>query len=296
MGIGKEIYDRTWDMRQFYDKVEKKNNEFKINKLAFMGPKEELLKEDNGVIVNAAYQAGIVAVLQKQKINPEQMAAYKSGEIAMLASSGAFSFDDALSLLFRKQALTAAEIDRSKFTSMIINSVASDRISQVIAEINKQVKAEIVSYNAPDSVTVTCETVIKENLKQVVTKLSGTVLDLPSEELCNFSLLQGVAEKLKTEFKEVMKIDKPVFRLISQTKGDYYDNAAEVKDCYLDFLYKPCRLDKTIATMLKNGVNTFVEIGCGTFLGRMVRKADNGKRILSTHDFATLGNAVKLAN
>ena len=295
VGIGKEIYDRTWDMRQFYDRVEKKNSGFKINKLAFMGPKEELLQEDNGVIINAAYQSGIFEVLKKQKINPEQMAAYKSGEISMLVNSGVFTFEDGLNFLFRKQLLSGQEIKREAFVSILVNAVPAEQSGQVVAEINKKIKAEIVSHNFKDSVTVTCETKIKDNLKAVFVKMGGTVLDLPGEELCNFSLLQGVAEKLKAEFKD-LKFEKPLHKLVSQSKGEYYENTAEVKETYTDYLWKPCRLDAMAAVMIKNAVNTFVEIGCGTFLGRMMRKADSGKRILSTHDFTSLGNTVKLAN
>ncbi len=86
IGIGKKIYDSTWSMRQYFDKIEKKYPDFKINKLAFLGPKEDLMKEENGIIINAAYQTGLFEVLKQQKVTPEQISGFKSGEIVAFSN------------------------------------------------------------------------------------------------------------------------------------------------------------------------------------------------------------------
>ncbi len=198
-------------------------------------------------------------------------------------------------LLFKKRELINAEINKEKFIHILINSIDVSKIEQIINEVKKQVIAEIVSYNAKDSVVIICEKNIKEKLIDIFKKLHGNIIELPFEEFSNFSILKPVAEKLKIEFLN-LKIDKPIFRLISQTEGTYYDNVADIKEKIFDYIYKPAKLNSIIETMLKNAVNTFVEIGCGTFIGRFVRKADSGKRILSTHDFSSLSTTVKLAN
>jgi len=70
----------------------------------------------------------------------------------------------------------------------------------------------------------------------------------------------------------------------------------EIREKFVDYLYKPARIDLCLETMLKNGVNTFIEIGAGTFLSRMSRKRDSGKRSLNTNDLGELSKTVKLAN
>jgi hypothetical protein len=45
LNLGKKAYDSTWSVRQYYDKVEKKYPDFKINKLSFIGPENELSLE-----------------------------------------------------------------------------------------------------------------------------------------------------------------------------------------------------------------------------------------------------------
>lgn len=295
VGVGKKVYDSTWAMRQFYDKVEKKYPDFKINKLSFLGPKEELMKEENGIIVMAAYQSGIFEVLKQQKINPEQISGFKSGELVAYCNSGGMVFEDLIYLLFKKIEFLKNEISKENFIHLLVNSVAVEKIEQVVSELKKQIIIEIISYNAKDSAIIICERKIKEKITDIFKKLNGTVLELPNEEFSNFSILKPVAEKLKKEFMNI-KTDKPIHRLISQTTGTYYDTPVDIKEKIFDYIFKPLRLDLIITTMLKNAVNTFVEIGCGTFIGRYVRKADSGKRTLNTHDLAGLSTTVKLAN
>ncbi len=108
-------------------------------------------------------------------------------------------------------------------------------------------------------------------------------------------LLKPIAEKLREDFQKI-PMDKPVTRLICQTTGNYYENVQEIKDRMLDYIWKPSRIDLCLETMLKNAVNTFVEIGPGTFLSRMARKRDSGKRSLNTNDLGEIQKSVKLAN
>jgi [acyl-carrier-protein] S-malonyltransferase len=295
VGVGKDVYDRSWGMRQYYDKISKAHPDFKINMLSFLGPKEQLMLEDNGVLINFAYGMGCYEVLKQYKVIPEQMSGFRSGEFASLSAGGGVSFGDMMALLFKKQDLAAKEMKRENFINLLVNGLDTSKTSQIASELNKTVKTEIVSYNMPDSATVMCEVSVKDRLKTVFTSLKGSVIELPYEEISNCSLLAGVAEKLEPDFK-AMAMDKPLHKLICQTTGEYYENVPDIRAKFLDYLYKPARMDAVAATMIKNAVNTFVEVGCGTFLGRVVKKIDSGKRVLSTHDMKAMGLVVKLAN
>jgi [acyl-carrier-protein] S-malonyltransferase len=296
VGLGRKVYDNMWGMRQYFDRVEKKLPDFKINKIAFLGPLEELIKQENGTVVNAAYQAGIFDVLKEKKIIPEQIAGFRNGELIALSSAEAVQFEEALAFLVRKNELTAAELGKTEFSQLLINGTAVEKTEQVIQQINRSVRAGITSYNSANSSIIIFESKIKNSIMEVFKKMGSVIVDLPNEELSNFFLLENVAKKLSVEFNEAVKIDKPVYKMLCQTKGDYYDNTAEIRSRLFDYVFKPARLDGMIGTMLKNTVNTFVEIGCGTFMGRMVRKADPGKRVLNTHDLAGIGVTIKLAN
>jgi [acyl-carrier-protein] S-malonyltransferase len=295
VNLGKKAYDSAWAMRQYYDMVEKKYPDFKINKLSFIGPEEELLKEENGIIINGVYQRGIFDILKEYKVNPEQLFGYKSGEIMALASSQAISFDDAVDFLFKKMELVAQELGRDFFSCLLINSVAVVQVEKVIEELKRSVKAEITSYNGKDSCIIICEARVKEKMAEVFKKLNGAVIDLPHEEFAGFSLLKPISDRLKAEFLKI-PIDKPAHRVLCQTTGGYYENVQEIREKFIDYIYKPARIDLCLETMLKNGVNTFIEIGAGTFLSRMSRKRDSGKRSLNTNDLGELSKTVKLAN
>lgn len=295
LNLGKKAYDATWAIRQYYDKVEKKYPDFKINKLSFIGPEDELSREENGIIINAVYQRGIFDLLKDYKVSPEQMMGYKSGELMALVCSQAISFEDAIDFLFKKRQLVIEDVGRDFFSHILVNTVQAPQVEQIIKEIKGKIQADIVSYNGKDSTIVVCETKAKQGLIDIFKKLGGAVIDVPHEEFACMPLMRPVAEKLKAEFL-MIPMDKPVSRLLCQTTGNYYENVQEIKEKFLDYIWKPSRIDLVIETMLKNAVNTFVEIGPGSFLSRMARKRDSGKRALNTNDLGELQKTVKLAN
>jgi len=295
LNLGKKIYDSTWSMRQYYDKVEKKYQDFKINKLSFIGPEDELAREENGIIINAVYQRGVFDLLKDYKVSPEQLMGYKSGEIMALACSQAISFEDAIEFLFKKRQLVMDEVGGDFFFHLLVNTLDVSKVEHVVSELKGKIKTGIASYNGKDSCIVICETKAKDSLREVFKKMGGAVIELPHEEFACMPLLQSIAEKLKEDFLKI-PMDKPVNRLLCQTTGNYYENVQEIKEKMLDYIWKPSRIDLCLETMLKNAVNTFVEIGPGTFLSRMARKRDSGKRSLNTNDLGEIQKSVKLAN
>lgn len=295
VGLAKKLYDNTWAMRQFYDRVEKKYPDFKINKLSFIGPEEELLREENGLIINSVYQAGLFEVLKEQKIHPEQMAGYKSGELMALVCAQAMHFDDAMAFLFKKREIISQEVGKGFFHHMLVNQLPAESVDKIVTEVRQAAGAEVVSYNNPDSTVVVCKTEFKDKLREVFKKLKAAVIDIPHEEFACMPLLKPVADKMREEFLKI-KLDKPVNRVLCQTTGNYYESVSEIRERFVDYIYKPARTDQCFDTMLKNGVNTFVEIGSGTFLSRMAKKRDSGKRCLNTNDLGEVSKTVKLAN
>jgi [acyl-carrier-protein] S-malonyltransferase len=295
VNLGKKAYDSSWLVRQHYDKIEKKYPEFRINKLSFIGPVEDLMREENGIIINAVYQRGIFDVLKDYKVTPEQIFGYKSGELMALACAEAISFEDAFDFLFKKRQMIIEVVKMGFYHHFLVNTIPTVQLEKVMEELKGSIRTEIVCYNGKDSNIIICEAAAKEKLAELFKKMGGAVIAIPHEESACFSDLKNVADRLKDEFKKIA-MDKPIHRIVCQTTGGYYDNVQEIKEKFTDYIYKPCRLDLALETMLKNGVNTFVEVGPGTFLSRMARKRDSGKRALNTNDLGELSKTVKLAN
>ncbi|MFP4465778.1 MAG: ACP S-malonyltransferase [Candidatus Goldiibacteriota bacterium] len=295
INMGKKIYDHMWGFRKFYDKAEKKFPEFKINKLSFIGPEEELMREENGVIICGVYQCGVYEVLKEKNIKPEQAMGFKTGELAAFISAGSLSFENALGLMAKKTEFVKKDVNRENFFHLLVNGLKTETVEKMALEINKRVKCEITSYNADDSAVVICEKKIKDKLAAIFKKAGAHIIELPYEEMSNFSLLRNAAEKMKKEFENI-EFDRPNFRMLSQTKGNYYENTAEIKETLFEYIHKPARIGDALKNMLKNGVNTFVEVGPGNFMYRMGKKADRDKRILSTNDLGQIQITIKLAN
>src|SRR5271157_4837405 len=107
------------------------------------------------------YQTGIYEVLKQNRVTPEQMSGYKSGQLAGLVSSGGAFYEDILEIIFKKEELLKQEITADNFTHLLITGILTGQVEQVAAEINKTMKTEICAYLTQETSVVICEKAAK---------------------------------------------------------------------------------------------------------------------------------------
>jgi len=81
--------------------------------------------------------------------------------------------------------------------------------------------------------------------------------------------------------------------VITNVTGDYINENENIKNILKLQIMSSVRWEDTIRTMIRDGVDTFIEIGPGKTLNGFVKKIDRSLKILNVEDISSLENAVK---
>ena len=151
-----------------------------------------------------------------------------------------------------------------------------------VEEICKKVKSGFVvpaNYNAPGQVVISgerdavleAEKIAKEaGAKKVrILKTSGP---FHTERLIESS------NRLKEELEKV-KINSFNSKVIKNLDGMEYTDSDDVKDILAKHIINPVRFSKSLENMIKEGVDTFIEVGPGKTLSGFVKRINTDKEI-----------------
>lgn len=220
--------------------------------------------------------------LKENRLVPDTCLGLSLGEFATLTQTNVLSFENALPLLVKRaQLMQDAFVVPGQYSMMAIR--ISDP-AQIEAWVNETENVSIANYNTHQQWVLTGETKAlealneKHQLRGIFLKVSGA---FHSHFLANAaSQLQESAKALKIEIS-------------TQAMSSYYGKEFE-KTMLDEYLYNQMvsgvRFYPAIVKLLEQGYDTFVEVGPGNTLTKMV------KQISKHHDYDVTCIAVQSKN
>ena len=161
--------------------------------------------------------------------------------------------------------------------------LSAEKIEEVCKEIqSKGLVLEIANYNCPGQIVVTGQ---KEALEKaealLMEKGARRVLPLSVSGAFHSSLLQDASLELEKVLQQ-SKLSLPKIPVYHNISGDK-ENVSSTNDLIEILKQQIChsvRFEQTIRNMIRDGVDTFVEIGPGKTLSGFVRKVDRSVKDL----------------
>ncbi len=98
------------------------------------------------------------------------------------------------------------------------------------------------------------------------------------------SPLMRPAESGLREALDSVSFSKPKIPFITNVTGDYAEKTDEIKEMLARQLSNPIQWEASIRRMKDNGITTFVEVGPGKVLAKLVRRIYGKAKIFSTDD------------
>ena len=284
VGMGADVYQKFTASKKVYDAV---SLDFDLKKLCFEGPQEQLndtnftqscLLVTSLAIAHAAVSEGII---------PGAVAGLSLGEYSALTFANVFQLEDAVNLV-RKRGKIMAEALPVGTSSMA--AVLSDDISLIESVCqDKQVKAlgicEIANKNSVNQTVISGHVAaIAKATELLLAKGVRRVMPLNVSGAFHSSLLEGASEKLNKLLLEV-PIQSPLVDVYFNVSGQ---SESDVISALTRQIHSTVQFVSTIENMVKDGVDTFVEIGPGTVLSGFVKKIAPQARIFAIEDEASI--------
>lgn len=267
IGMGKEFYDAFEACRQVYDLAGEASG-LDVAKLCFE-ENEQIHITEYTQIAMLATEAAIYTALKEKGYTPDAAAGLSLGEYGALIASGVMSMRDAFTVI-RKRGIYMQNAYPAGGAMSAVLGVDADTIEKICMETEGTVS--VANYNCPGQIVITGEqsavaaagTALKEaGAKRIVSlNVSGPF---------HSPLLAGAAEKLGEALKEV-EIAESYLPYLSNVTADYVTKAEDVKPLLQRQVASSVRWQQTIERLIRDGADTFVEIGPGKTLSGFMRK------------------------
>ena len=259
---------------------------------------EELVFTENKKLDMTEYtQAAMVTtgiamlkVIEKTALKADVCAGLSLGEYEALYLAGAISEEDAIVLARHRGKLMQEAVPLGVGTMAAVLNLDAAVIEDCLKDIEN---VWIANYNCPGQIvisgTVTAVEKAGEKLKEAGAK---RVLPLNVSGPFHSGLLKPAGDKLYEYLKNV-EIKKPTIPYVANYTAEFVCDDKDIKELLRKQVFGSVRFEQSIRNMLKEGVDTFIEIGPGKVLGGFVKKIDKEAKVYSIETVEDMNNVIK---
>jgi [acyl-carrier-protein] S-malonyltransferase len=245
--------------------------------LTFDAPEDELVETDVQQPALVATSLAVLAAIRSRGIKPDFVVGHSVGEFAALAAAGALRVEEAIALV-RERGLAMAEAARRNPGSMAaILGLEDETVERICRRILNVWPA---NYNCPGQIVVSGENPAVDEACEAATDAGARrAVKLRVSGAFHSPLVAKAADRLRPALEKV-KFNEPSAPFMS-TVTARIENARRAGPLLVDQLTAPVRFTQAAQSLMKEGVNTFVEVGPGNVLSGLVKRIDRSAKTIS---------------
>ncbi|MDR5658296.1 ACP S-malonyltransferase [Serpentinicella sp. ANB-PHB4] len=270
-GMGKEIATNFTEAKDVYDEASEQLG-FDMAKLCFEDPDNKLIKTENTQPAILTTSIAILRVLEKEGIVGKMAAGLSLGEYSALVSANALAFKDAVKLVKKRGKYMQETVPQGAGAMAAILGQDKNRLISCLEECRKHGVVEVANYNSPGQIVISGEVnAVKAAIE--ITKNAGAkkAVMLPVSAPFHCSLLKEAGDKLLNELEKI-KIQDPIVPVVTNVNAKKLLNREEIIPNLVKQISHSVLWHDVIILMMKEGFDTFVEIGPGKTLSNFIKK------------------------
>jgi [acyl-carrier-protein] S-malonyltransferase len=251
---------------------------YPLSELCWEGPERQLNDTLHAQPALLTHSVAVLRVLQERlpDFQPSRLAGHSLGEYSALVAAGSLDFDEALLLVRErgramKQAGERFPGGMAAVLGMDLVEVeqgcraASEAGQGSVWVANDNCPGQIVISGDESALTRAIPTLNEAGAKRVVRLAVSIASHSP--------LMQPALETFNLALDD-SPIKEPIKPVIGNVRAIPLKSAVEVREDLREQLVSRIRWTETIQAMLKDGVNTFFELGAGTVLLGLLRRIE----------------------
>lgn len=296
IGMGKDLYENYQEVRDIYENVHKITG-VDIKKITFDGTEQELSKTQNTQIAVLTMSLAILKLLEKKGINAEISAGLSLGEYTALIYSKCISFGDGVELVKKRGEYMQNLLPEGDWAMAAILGLEDEKVEEVCKKVVDGFVVP-VNYNTQGQVVISGEKTAVEQAEIIAKEMGAKkVRILKTSGPFHTKKLIEASNALRKDLEKI-NINKFKTKVVKNINGDIYKDEGNIKAILAEHMISPVKFSKCLETMLKMGIDTFVEIGPGKTLSGFVKRIKTEKeiKIYNICDVKSLENTLKEIN
>jgi len=287
VGMGKDLYDEFETARDLFHRADDILG-FKLSKLCFEGPEDELQQTKNAQPAIAVTSLALLKVATEVTPalldTPAFVAGHSLGEYSALVAAGALPFDEAIRLLRIRGELMQAAGDKNPGTmAAILGLDVSD-----CEDVCREAGAEICNVNAPGQIVIggRREAVVRA-MDYAKARGAAKVIPLSVSGAFHSSLMRPAADGMVQPIATAA-ISSSAVPIVTNCTATPETAETAIRHELIDQVCRPVQWGSTIDYLGSHGVDTFIEFGPGRVLSAIIRRMLRKANCINVNDAASV--------
>ncbi len=263
-GMGKAFYENNETVKALCDGAENLRNG--TLRQCFEGTADELKETQNTQpCLYLADLAAAIAVLEAG-ITPDGVAGFSLGEIPALAFAGAYSHLDGFQLAMKRGEVMAKAASEHPASMLAVMKLDNEKIQEICQQF-KQVYP--VNYNAPGQLVVASTKEEMDDFNKAIREAGGRGMPVAVGGGFHSPFMDEAAKEFgKTA--ATFELKQPAVTVYSNfTTEPYGENVLELMENQINH---SLRWQESIERMAADGFDTFIEVGVGDTLKKLIKR------------------------
>lgn len=291
VGMGKEIAKQYKSADMIFEEASDALG-FDTKKMIFESDDETLKITENTQPAILITSIACMQPLKEEGIIPEVVAGLSLGEYSAHVEAGTIEFKDAVPLVRKRGKYMQEAVPLGKGTMAAILGLEREKVLSVCEMASKDGIIEPANFNCPGQIVIAGEVKAVDRAIEIAKEEGARramVLSVSAPFHC--SMLRPAGDKLKEELDKIILKDMKI-PVVTNVTAEYILDKSKVKDLLVRQVSSPVLFEDSVKNMLKEGIDTFIEIGPGKVLSGFVKKINNGVKILNVEDIDSLNKTL----
>ena len=288
-GMGKRIAEVSQAARGVFDKADEVLG-FRLSRLCFEGSAEELEDTANAqpaiLTTSMAHLAYLRERVQEvgRRLRPSFVAGHSVGQFTAAITANALDFADGLRLVLERGRIMA-EWARTRPGGLVaILGLSEPAVHQVCRDASPKGEVGVAVINGPGHTIISGRSEALQRATVLARERGARLVRrLPISTPGHTPLMRDAADQL-AGFIDKVSFRDPDPPLVSNISARVLKSAEEVRQELSDQICVAVQWARCVVTMADAGVDTFVELGPGNALSKMVRRLSKDVETISTED------------
>ena len=284
VGMAKEFYDNNEKSKAIFETASKATG-LDIEAICFEENTDINITEYTQIAMLTAEVAMMQAVLDLG-IKPDVTAGLSLGEYSALVASDVIGFEDCAKVVRKRGIYMQDEVPVGKGAMAAVIALDADKIAEICEQVDGIVS--IANYNCPGQIVISGEKEAVEKASELL-KEAGAKRCIPLNVSGPFHslMLKGAGDKLAMELENI-NINDIAIPYVTNVTGDFVADKNDVKELLAAQVSSSVRWIQCVEAMIRDGVDTFVEIGPGKTLSSFVKKINKEVTIVNVDKYEDL--------
>ncbi|NIM57547.1 MAG: ACP S-malonyltransferase [Candidatus Aminicenantes bacterium] len=264
VGMGKDFYDFSSQAQEIFLRADETLG-FKISKLCFEGPEEELKLTQNTqpALLSVSFVAYVLLGMQAWIA-----AGHSLGEYSALVAAGSLRFEDALLLVHKRGMYMQEAVPAGEGAMAAVLGSGFEDVEKALKEIEKGV-VQIANWNSQEQIVISGHKEAVEEALALINSPRSVMLPVSAPFHCE--LMKRAEEKLSYDLDQVEFKDLK-FPIITNVDAEVIHKGDEARDALKRQVTRPVLWYKSMEILLEEKADPFVELGSGKVLTGLAKR------------------------